>query len=417
MQHVVLRKINIAKNEYKEYVLKQLNSNEFEGIWGRIGAEKPAKKVYPMSDWNKILTSKLRSGYVDKSDEVLVKVADPSTVDKFKTLSASVAKVIKRLQHHSGVTIITNYSIQVAKVTQKATDEAQKLIDEINGKLVIDGDIQVINRLLTKLYTTIPRKIKRVQDSVINYELDTQDKVDFYKSHMEEEQALLDIMISEVNTYNAQQSTANVAANGSTISILDELGLEFDQVTAAEHDIVVALMDSQNRSLVNTIYRVTNLKTQAKFNADKSSSANKDTKLLFHGSRAANWYSIIQNGLHLHPNAPTNGKLFGNGIYFAPNSDKSMGYIDGGRWVGNGTKGESWLAVFDVRIGKPYELGPNDSTDKVDVQTLNGNKIAPSDCVWAKSGFKYYGSRLMRDEIIVYKEEQCTIKYLIQLDY
>ena len=49
-------------------------------------------------------------------------------------------------------------------------------------------------------------------------------------------------------------------------------------------------------------------------------------KQLWHGSRNENWFSILENGLQLNPNAIITGKMFGKGIYFAPSSNKSWNY-------------------------------------------------------------------------------------------
>ena len=59
-------------------------------------------------------------------------------------------------------------------------------------------------------------------------------------------------------------------------------------------------------------WRVTNLKTQKRFDEFVEKEKITDTKLLFHGSRNENWWSIINTGLVLRPtNAIINGKMFG----------------------------------------------------------------------------------------------------------
>ena len=69
-------------------------------------------------------------------------------------------------------------------------------------------------------------------------------------------------------------------------------------------------------------------------------SIHKNKKLLWHGSRNENWMSIISNGLILNPNAVITGKMFGQGIYFAPKSRKSFGYTsyDGSYWARGNSK-------------------------------------------------------------------------------
>ena len=43
---------------------------------------------------------------------------------------------------------------------------------------------------------------------------------------------------------------------------------------------------------------------------------------------------------------------FDDGIYFANDADKSMGYTDGGRWAGGGNASYTYLGVFSVHLGK-----------------------------------------------------------------
>ena len=53
----------------------------------------------------------------------------------------------------------------------------------------------------------------------------------------------------------------------------------------------------------------------------------RDRRLLWHGSRSANFGGILSEGLRIAPvEAPSTGLMFGNGIYFADMSSKSAQY-------------------------------------------------------------------------------------------
>jgi len=73
------------------------------------------------------------------------------------------------------------------------------------------------------------------------------------------------------------------------------------------------------------------------------------------------------------------------------------------------------LALFDVAYGKPYDVYTFDSKyHNLDYENLQ--KMCPgSNSLHAHAGANIGYSTLKNDEIIVYKEEQCTIKYLIEL--
>lgn len=101
--------------------------------------------------------------------------------------------------------------------------------------------------------------------------------------------------------------------------------------------------------------------------------------------------------------------MFGDGIYFANSADKSMGYTDGGRWARGASMEVIYMALFEVHLGKQYV---------VDSHTSECYKLS-ADYLQQKGGYNSThakkGKSLYRDEFIIYKKEQCTIKYLVEL--
>ena len=97
-------------------------------------------------------------------------------------------------------------------------------------------------------------------------------------------------------------------------------------------------------------------------------------------------------------------KAFGNGIYFAPRAKKSIGYSSllGSYWTG-GTQHKGYLAVYkvlfknqkDVDVYHPYSL----------------RNIKPHDAVYAHKGVS-----LRNDEVIIFREQQATLQYIIELN-
>ena len=99
--------------------------------------------------------------------------------------------------------------------------------------------------------------------------------------------------------------------------------------------------------------------------------------------------------------------MFGNSLYFAVESDKSMGYTDNGRWVGGKANNKVYMALFNVHLGEQLIKNKHDSS----CCDLNYKTISKDgyDSVWAKKGVSLY-----RDELMVYTPEQVTIKYLVE---
>ena len=121
-------------------------------------------------------------------------------------------------------------------------------------------------------------------------------------------------------------------------------------------------------------------------------------KEVFHGTSQANCLSILKSGLKTAPpsTAAIAGKMFGNGVYGAINSTKSLGYSMG-RWGQGGVGDCAWLFICDFAMGKIYETRSSCSPQR------------GYDSVWAKAG-----SSLSNDELIVYRNSQVKIKYLLE---
>lgn len=133
---------------------------------------------------------------------------------------------------------------------------------------------------------------------------------------------------------------------------------------------------------------------------------------MFHGSRNENWWSIINTGLVLRPtNAVITGKMFGYGLYYAPNAKKSLGYtsLQGSYWA-KGSAKTGFMALMEVAYGIPYDVYAFDKK-YYNFNFKELQKVLPgATCLHAHAG-----TMLKNDEIIVYKEDQCTIRYLIEL--
>jgi hypothetical protein len=119
---------------------------------------------------------------------------------------------------------------------------------------------------------------------------------------------------------------------------------------------------------------------------------------VWHGTSQANCLSILKSGLRVSPpsTAAIAGKMFGNGVYGAKVSSKSLGYTFG-RWGQGGTGDSGWLFVCQFAMGKT----------KVVYDCCNQPR--DHDSVWAKSGRGLYN-----DELIVYRNSQVTITHLLE---
>ena len=391
-----------GQNNNKYYNLFP-EGDQFKVEYGRVDATKTTR-YYPISKWESQIKSKLKKGYQDvtylKKDLVQEISATNPESPYAEIENIAIRAIVDKLQSLARETIQKNYLVKASSVTQDAVDEAQKIIDELANN---DSTVEEFNKNLLKLFVTIPRKMGNVKNYLAN------DNNDFAQI-VSKEQDLLDVMRGQIYVKPDIVESTNESKKGHTI--LEELGLVFEEATANDIAMIKTLMNESVGKFRNA-WRVTNLKTQKRFDKFVEENNIDNTKLLFHGSRSENFWSIIKTGLVLRPtNAVITGKMFGYGCYYAPKCAKSIGYtsLSGSYWARGGNN-TAYMALFDVAYGTPYDVYSFDSK----YYNLDYNKLQQfkpgANCLHAHAD----KGMLRNDEIVVYKEDQMTIKYLIEI--
>ncbi len=151
-----------------------------------------------------------------------------------------------------------------------------------------------------------------------------------------------------------------------------------------------------DRIKVRNVFRV-------KINEMENNFQKSDIKIIetFHGTSEANCLSILKSGLKTSPpsTAAIAGKMWGNGIYGAINSSKSLGYTFG-RW-GQSSGESGWLFICQFALGTVhYPKG-------------YGNCSRPPsghNSVWAT----VKNTGLNHDEIIIYENSRCNVTHLLE---
>ena len=392
--------VTASANNNKYY--KQIpHGDSWTAEYGRVGSN-PQRREYSMSQWESKYNEKIRKGYVDQSDlvEDLIQVDKPKKSEYKEIENKVIAEIVERLQSMARKAISDNYTISSNKVTQAMIDEAQDILTS----LINIDDIESFNETLLKLFTTIPRKMGNVQSYL------SKSKDDF-SDIIQKEQDLLDVIKGQVVQKQIIDESVNENSEQKENTIFEQLGLIFEECNKKDIAIIKDALGSCSDKFYKA-WRVKNIKTQRRYDDFVKENNIKNTKLLFHGSRNENWWSIINSGLVLKPtNAVITGKMFGYGIYYAPKARKSLGYtsLSGSYWA-RGNSSSGFMALMDVAYGKPYDVYSFDSK----YYDFNYEKLQQA-CKGANCLHAHEGSMLRNDEIIIYKEEQCTIRYLIEL--
>ena len=391
MKVTKLLKVSGNTNNNKYYEMHENGDGTFTAKFGRVGAS-PQKRSYPMSKWNAKYKEKQKKDYRDVTElSVIVKEA------KFKDIEdTGISAIVNALQRYANSSISENYQVSAGAVTDKQVNEAQAVVDTLpNISLASE-----FNESLEKLFEVIPRKMTNVRQHL--WDGDSDDK----KIIITREQGTLDVMRGQVVLSHQTDDTDNVEEK----SILDIAGLNLDKITLEEEaEIIENLQDEKWRYI--QAFKIVNNNSQKRFNKFVDTSANKRTMKFWHGSRNENWWSILGGGLILRPaNAVITGKMFGYGLYFADKARKSIGYtsLRGSYWA-RGGHDTGYMSLYEVHVGnwyhtKRHEYGMSSYT--YDTLQQKGGY----DSLFAEGGID-----LRNNEYIIYREEQCTVKYIVEL--
>lgn len=387
-----------AENNNKYYNCFPEGDN-FRVEYGRVNSTKTITN-YPMSKWESQISSKIKKGYKDVTDLKTALVEEIKTDGtKYKDIeNESVRRIIEKLRSLARDTVKKNYSVSSASVTEEMVYEAQLVINN----LISIKSVNKFNDELLKLFEIIPRKMDNVRSYLIK-SIDEIDKV------ISREQDLLDIMRGQIVTKSTATENKAKEIDNSGITILDEMGITMRECTPEEINEIKDCMKESSYHF-SKAWRVDNISTRKKYEEFIKAYNIKNTKLLFHGSRTENWFSILKTGLKIRPtNAITTGAMFGFGSYFSPKCQKSIGYtsLSGSYWA-NGNDKTAYMALFDTAYGKPYNVYNFDSK----YYSMSFDKLPVGcNCLHAHAG----NGMLRNDEIVYYKTEQMTIKYLIEI--
>ena len=187
------------------------------------------------------------------------------------------------------------------------------------------------------------------------------------------------------------------------ITSFAEMGVEVYEATAEQKERVLSRLSDRLKPMVSRVYRVIPRGQQSRFDDYIKKNNIKTIKQLWHGSRNCNWLSIIDNGLMLNPAAQITGKMFGNGIYFAPSSEKSWNYTSySGTYWAKGTDNLGIMGLYATAYGKPQDVSCAGNWSQARLDGMGKN------CVHAHAG-----SQLRNDEIIYYNESAMVLNYIV----
>lgn len=391
--------INPESNNYKFYHLKP-TSQGIDASYGRIGAERgemfgvrDLAQPYPCHMYWIRYYEKLSKGYVDQTDIYLsggtVKAKKKVKKSAESGPSAELYAMLMRYAKH-----VVKETLVSDKVTAAQVKEARRLYNELCTKV----QVAAFNRWLMKLMQISPRRIDTGRRETVRDFL-AKSKDDF-----------ADIIYREENLLIAMETVVSGEnpSEGFSEESFAKYGIDVFEATKEQRDKVVSKLSDQIKPYVKRVYRVIPKKQHEKFNDYLKRNHIRHVKELWHGSKNENWLSIIANSLQLNPNAQITGKMFGQGIYFAPSSMKSWGYTSfHGTYWARGSSNTAFMGVYAVAYGKPYHPDAGTCGSWIDKRFV---KSKGGDCLHAQAA----KTGLRNDEIVFYDEAAVCLNYIVE---
>jgi Poly(ADP-ribose) polymerase catalytic domain/WGR domain len=422
----------------EEFVDQLMSKNVKRGEWTTVAGiktlkAKPGKDCY--------LVRNLVSRTINITDAKNITTVQSSsssakivTASKSSSLDPETESLLRDL--NSGTVSFARSSMSSGILpAQSAIEEAREVLIEAQKRIKKVGD-DIKNQSKDKdlldltnfIYSRIP-KIKPVNQGIETWILSSNNIFSWNQDLDAYESALSSNTVST-------SSGVDYSLPGVDISHIDknsELGQFlykwWPSATANKHSYLGAMKiknmwkinrkNEENR-ILDTVKKFNGVKpTPVPFEADRKDLDDNtkqiynqnNVKLLFHGTRTINGLSILKSGFRLPKDlvgVAINGRMWGDGAYYAPNWQKSAGYcsLKNSYWArGDGQikNRSAFMFACDVAVGNSHI--PNSPTGFSKPPNNNHS-------VWAKPKI----SQVENDEIIVYNDSQIAIKYLLEFD-
>ena len=406
-------------NHNKQWIGELYDDNTVVTRWGRVGYGEQSKSFPNKGEHylNKKVTEKLAKGYTEaRIVDTEVKIVAPGkitgmtsselhSIAKSQIIKSSKSAVLDRLidqlvtSNIHKITSSTNITFNqttglfltpLGAVTLDGISDARKMLDDIYVSVTGGKYDTKLNKLVSDYLRIIPQNIgmKFNVKSIFPDAETVKKQEDILQS--------LEASYKAITAPKADDKKSDDTKELESVFAIDLIEMPND----SEYKRIESWFETSKRRMHGyDAVKIKNafiVKIHQMDNRFKKNDPN--IKEVFHGTSECNCLSILKSGLKINPPSTVAcaGNNFGNGIYGAIHSTKSLGYTRG-RW-GQSVGASGWLYVCDFAMGKMYE------------PTWERDVPSGYDSMWAKSD----KANLNHDELIVYDETRVNIKYLLE---
>lgn len=455
----MLNQTNIGQNNNKYYVIQVIKSggNYYSwNRWGRVGEPGANSLKGPMSqdkaikDFEKKFYDKTRNNWSERETFIAVhgkytllemgdeeeeelpvtKVDDKLKVTLPCTLDKPTQDLIKLIFDNDMFNeAMKNLEIDVKKMPLGKISKSQiakgfEVLEKIADALKTNRTY-LLQQLSSDFYTLIPHNFGRQRPPSINDSEFLQKKMDLLT-------VLGDIEVAQAIQKEEKKGDCKSGEEKVPHPLDNKYGLlQCDLTHLEENSKVFKILE---KYLTATGY--SNLKILDIWQVNRHSEGPRfsvndkieNRKLLWHGTNVAVVVAILKSGLRIMPHS---GGRVGRGIYFASENSKSAGYV--------GTTADRTGIMFlnEVALGKEHHITRDDSSlvvapkgfdsivargctepdPKFDTEIVldNHKVIVPQGKVINQPQFS--NSSFSQSEYLIYREDQCRIRFILKLKF
>lgn len=413
--------VNEGSNNNKLYDL-ELDGDTVIATFGRVGATGQTTKYRGGSAvYERKLREKLRKGYKEFAG---IEVQEKSGTEGIaKTALAPIAKHINVNNSASVETLIDLFvnsnrhaistgsggkievsddgitSTPLGPVTSASVSKATDILNRM-----VSDTSNISSNDLNEYLTLVPQRISRVSKF-----RDTLADSQGYTDQVE----LLDQLRTSVDLYESRlKAAAEQGDNGETVNpfrfLIEEASDKEMKYLADKASRSASGKHSSSRMKMVRAYRVIdNDKGSQAWEQYRDTRKESRTRKLWHGTMCENMLSIISSGYYVPPTTGSSihiaGRMFGDGVYFATSSTKSLNYSTG-YWSGRRDGGSAFLLMNEVVTGQELVTTSRDS--RYDVV----RRSASYDSLFVKAGT----CGVINDEIIIRNTDGIKISYICE---
>ncbi|MEM9509582.1 MAG: WGR domain-containing protein [Cyanobacteria bacterium P01_E01_bin.35] len=405
--------VEVNENSNKVWRGSLINDGTFLAEWGRVGNTLQSKRHYfgsvalARNKYERTKRQKLRKGYTR------VQVVDPG-IRQTSVITAEELEAIasKQIQHGRDPRSKELIRYLVKSNIHQITDQTDITYDAATGGfstplgIIVPSAIAEARKYLVQIATTsknnnykiryLLSKYLRLIPQALGNKLDASEFCD--SQEIQRQYEILNALEAAVTVDNPSQQVFDCKIKrvpGSTTEgkkIFRQIN-QLYQSTINQNHLAA-------RYKLRRVYELDIPSMQEAFAAKSQKIGN--VKQHWHGTKASNLLSILQQGLIIPPADATQctGRMFGNGIYGSEQSTKALNYATN-YWNPSGdSETRVFMLLCDFSMGKEYHA--KTPSHRFPLKGYDSTYVAPG------------AANTINQESIVYSTEQVNIKYLCE---